>query len=150
MQSETAISSLAYTDTIPDLSEFSSIIPEDPECEGSVLLVGNPDVGTGTDRSRLTSELPVIRQVLRGGPRFCEVMFRQSFLGTVMLNWIAIAVGSSCIVLGIRAKSLLNDAEIAITNEERGNSTLSIAGRLSVVGLGIAMVVYGVLHFLRR
>jgi hypothetical protein len=66
-----------------------------------------------------------------------------------MLNWFAVAVGLSFVVLGIHAKSLLNDADIAITKEERDNPTPSFLGRVSVVGLGIAMVAYGVLHLVQ-
>ncbi|MFL6464145.1 MAG: hypothetical protein ACJ73N_07020 [Bryobacteraceae bacterium] len=67
-----------------------------------------------------------------------------------MLNWLSIAVGFISIVSGIRAKSLLNDADMTVTREERENPAPSFVGRLSAVALGIALIAYGVLHILGR
>jgi hypothetical protein len=63
--------------------------------------------------------------------------------GSDMVYWVSLCSGIVIVAAGIWAKSLLNDAEMAVTQEERDNPTPTFIGRVLVICLGICMVLYG-------
>ena len=67
-----------------------------------------------------------------------------------MIYWLSVLAGMVIVAAGIWAKSLLNDADMTISEEEKSNPTPTIAGRLPAVGLGIGMVVFGIVHLLHH
>jgi uncharacterized membrane protein HdeD (DUF308 family) len=62
--------------------------------------------------------------------------------------WISIVFGIAIIIAGALAKSMLNDSEMAITEEERAHPEPTPLGRISAVVLGICMILYGGYHLI--
>ena len=59
--------------------------------------------------------------------------------GSAMVYWASLLSGIMILAAGIWAKSLLNDSEMAVTQEERANPKPTFMGRVLV----ICLVLYG-------
>lgn len=67
-----------------------------------------------------------------------------------MIYWISVFGGIIGVAAGLWSDDLLNGADIPLTKEERSNPpTPTLVGRISTIGIGIAMVIFGTVHLLR-
>ena len=67
-----------------------------------------------------------------------------------MSDYFYVLVGAVLIVTGLLAKSLINEAEMPATEEERLSARPNWRSRLLVVGLGAAACAYGGIDLFRR
>ncbi len=67
---------------------------------------------------------------------------------SALIQWVTMLLGIGVVGAGIWARSLLNDAEMAITQEERSHPKPTLIGRLLTVALGIGMIIFGLVGLL--
>jgi hypothetical protein len=60
-----------------------------------------------------------------------------------MANWLVLFAGVYLIVVGLTAKTLINESDVVATEEARRKAKATPVKRLLVVGAGVAAVVYG-------
>lgn len=59
-------------------------------------------------------------------------------------DWGFLAAGIYLVVTGLTAKTLINEAESAATEEERANAKATPLKRAVVVGVGLIAVIYSI------
>ena len=67
-----------------------------------------------------------------------------------MADWFYILAGVVLIITGLTAKSLINEAEMPTTEEERLNAKPTWKGRALVIAIGIVGCTYGVFELAHR
>jgi hypothetical protein len=67
----------------------------------------------------------------------------------MMSNWLIIVIGLYLIVKGLRSKTLLNEADVPATDEERANARATPVGRIIITAAGIGACVIGLIRLFR-